>query len=74
VGGGTAAAAAGLLRRKKWAWCFALALFAIDASGDLVSFFVTRDYVRSAAGVVVSGAFIYALSRPAVRQYFHASE
>ncbi len=74
VGGVAAGTARNLLRRKIWAWRFAIALFAIDLCGDFVSFFITRDVVRAAAGVLVSGAFIYALSRPPVRLYFHASE
>jgi hypothetical protein len=70
LGAGTFAAAAGLLQRKRWAWWFAVVLFAIDASGDLVSLVVTGDWLRSAAGVVISSAFLYSLSRYPVRRYF----
>jgi hypothetical protein len=67
---GTAGAATGLLRRRKWAWWFAVLLFAVNGFGDLASYFVTRDWLRSASGVVVCSAFLYALSRQRVRFYF----
>lgn len=70
LGAGTAAAAAGLLHRKKWAWWFAVALFAINGCGDLVSFLVTGDWLRAASGVAISLAFLCALSRPRVRRHF----
>ena len=70
LGAGTCAAAVGLLQRKKWAWWFALVLFAISGSGDVVSFIVTADWLRSAAGVVICSAFLYSLSRCRVRRYF----
>jgi uncharacterized membrane protein (DUF2068 family) len=70
LGIGTAAAAIGLLHRRKWAWWFAIALFAIDGGGDVVALFATGDVLRSAIGVGVSAAFLYSLTRPRVRQYF----
>jgi len=70
LGIGTAAAGAGLLRRKKWAWWFAVALFAINGCGDAASFPITGDLLKSAAGVAAACAFLYALTRPAVRHYF----
>ena len=74
LGVGTAAAAIGLLQCKKWAWWFAMILFAINGCGDVVSLYVTGDLVRSAAGVAVAAAFLYYLSRPAVRSYFKEPE
>ncbi len=70
LGAGTSAAAVGLLQRKKWAWWFAVVLFAIDGAGDVVSLIVTGDWFRSATGVVISSAFLYSLSRYRVRRYF----
>jgi len=70
VGAGTAAVGVGLLRRRRWAWWLAIALFAVDACGDLVTGFVTREWVRALAGVAISSAFLVALSRPGVRGYF----
>jgi len=67
---GTASAARGLLRGRRWAWWFTVVLFTVNGFGDLVSFPVTRDALRSASGVVISSAFLYALSRHHVRLYF----
>jgi hypothetical protein len=70
LGAAVFAAAIGLLRRKRWAWWFAACLFLVDASGDAVSLAVTGDWLRSAAGIAISGAFLFALTRPRVRRYF----
>lgn len=70
LGVGTFAAANGLLKGRKWAWWFAVVLFAIDGSGDLVSLILTRDWVRGVSGVLISSAFLYSLGRSRVRQYF----
>ena len=67
---GTCAAAFGLLRRKRWAWWFAVALFTIDGCGDVVSFLMTGDAVRSVAGAVISAAFLYCLLERRTRRYF----
>lgn len=69
LGAGTFACALGLLRRKNWAWWFAVVLFAINGSGDVVSFAVTGDWLRSAAGVAICSAFLYSLIRYPVRRY-----
>ena len=66
---GTASAATGLLRGKKWAWWFSVVLFAINGCGDVVGFFITKDVLRSGSGVVIAGAFLLALSR--VKTYFN---
>ena len=70
LGIGTAAAATGLLHRRKWAWWFAIVLFTIDGCGDVVAFFATGDLLRSAFGLAVCTTFLYCLTRPRVRQYF----
>jgi hypothetical protein len=70
LGVGTSAAAAGLLQGKKWSWWFAMVLFTINGCGDVVSFFATRDILRSGSGVVIASVFLYALSRGRVRRYF----
>jgi lysylphosphatidylglycerol synthetase-like protein (DUF2156 family) len=70
LGIATAAAARGLLRRRPWAWWFAVILFAIDGSGDVVSFFVTGNLLKSLTGVAISSAFLYFLCQSKVRQYF----
>ena len=70
LGVGTCAAGAGLLRGRKWAWWFAVLLFAIDATGNVVSWWATGDWLKSVSGVAVSSAFLYCLMRPGVREFF----
>ena len=70
LGVGTAAAGNGLLRRRKWAWWFAVALFSVNGCGDAASFWITHDLVRSASGIAISAAFLCFLIRPGVRRYF----
>src|ERR1044071_1710384 len=67
---GTLAAACGLLAGRRWAWWFSVALFAIDACGNVVSYFLIHDAMRSATGAIISSAFLIALCRPTVRHYF----
>jgi hypothetical protein len=71
---GTASAAIEFLHARKWAWWFAVVLFTIDGCGDLVSFLVTRDGLRSGSGIVICGVFLFALSRGQVRSYFNADK
>ena len=70
LGIGTAAAATGLLHRRRWAWWFAMVLFAIDGCGDVLALFATGDILRTAFGVAVSTTFLFFLTRPRVRRYF----
>ncbi len=72
LGAATAAAGAGLLRRKRWAWWWAVGLFAVNAGGDVVGAMVTGDWVRAVAGVAVSSAFLFVLGRRRVRDYSRA--
>jgi hypothetical protein len=53
LGGGAYLAAVNVLRRKQWAWWFALILFAIDGVGDVIGSFVTRDFMRGGFGAVI---------------------
>ncbi len=71
---GTFAAARGLLAGRRWAWRFSVALFAIDAAGNIVSFFLIHDALRTATGAIISSAFLIALCRPTVRRYFLRQE
>jgi hypothetical protein len=67
-------AACGLLRGSKWAWWFAVSLFTIDACGDIVSYFIIHDVLRTITGVMISAAFLYSLCHLQVRDYFfHAA-
>ena len=73
LGSGTSAAAVGLVRGRKWAWWFAVVLFAINGCGDVVSWVVTGDWLKSASGVAIGCGFLYALSRTRVKRYFEAN-
>jgi hypothetical protein len=70
LGVGTFFAALGLLRRQQWAWCFGVVPFAIDACGNIVSYFLTHDALRSLTGAIVSATFLFFLCRDSVRGYF----
>ena len=71
---GTLAAARGLLAGQRWAWRFSVALFAINAAGNIAGFFLIHDALRTAAGTIISSAFLIVLCRPAVRRYFLRQE
>ena len=70
----TGAAGIGFLRRKQWSWWFAILLFAVDGLGDALSFFATGNVLKSSAGLLISGTFVYFLSRRPVRLYFARSD
>jgi len=70
VGAAACIAALGLLQRKKWAWLLALSLFAVNASGELVTLIMTGDWLRSLAGAIIAAGFFYSLSRSSVSRYF----
>jgi len=74
LGGTTLSAAVGLLQRKQWAWRLAVALFGINAFGDMVSLAVTGDWWRGISGIAICCAFLYDLSRYPVRRYFKRDE
>ena len=72
LGFGTFFAALGLLRGRQWAWWFGVVLFAIDACGNIVSYFLTHDAVRSLTGAIISSAFLFFLCQHTVRITFYA--
>jgi hypothetical protein len=59
-----------LIKGKKWAWWFAISLFAINGLGDLVALLLTRDLVKGGSGVLIAVAFLFYLTRPNVNRYF----
>jgi hypothetical protein len=67
---GTLVSGVGILRRRRWAWWFALVLFAVNGAGDLVNLAITGDWLRSVAGVLICSAFLRALVRAPVRRHF----
>jgi hypothetical protein len=70
LGAGAFAVARGLLRRCIWAWWFALILFAVNGAGDLVTFLITGDWLRSVSGIAVCAVFVSLLCRRDVRRTF----
>jgi hypothetical protein len=69
LGCGTFAAALGLLRGRKWAWWFAVTLFAIDSAGNLVSYFLIHDPFRTIFGAIISLSFLSLLCTRKARGY-----
>jgi uncharacterized membrane protein (DUF2068 family) len=67
---GTLAAGLGLLRGHRWAWWFAVVLFAVDGTGDVISYFLVHDALRTATSVIISLIFLYLLCQRDVRSYF----
>jgi hypothetical protein len=63
-------AALGLLRGQRWAWWFGVFLFGIDSCGNVVSYFLTHDALRSGTGAIISATFLLFLCRQPVRSYF----
>jgi hypothetical protein len=64
AGGLAAAAGAGLLRGRLWAWLLSIALFGVNA------LLLTRDWARGLAGVLVDSLLLFLLLRATVRAYF----
>jgi hypothetical protein len=65
-----AAAGAGLLRGRVWAWLLSIALFGVNALGVVVSLLVTRDWPRGLAGILVDALLLFLLLRVRVRAFF----
>ena len=74
LGVATFFAALGLLRGQRWAWWFGVVLFATDACGNIVSYFLTHDALRSLTGTIISATFLVFLCRDSVRGYFLRQE
>jgi len=64
-----AIAAAGLLKRRKWAWWLAVGLFVVNVAGDAARIF-TGEPVKGAFGVAIAAGFVIYLTRLRVREYF----
>jgi len=64
-----AIAAAGLLKRRKWAWWLAVGLFVVNVAGDAARIF-TGEPVKGAFGAAIAAGFVIYLTRLRVREYF----
>jgi hypothetical protein len=69
VGLVAAVAGLGLWGGRRWGWGVAVALFAVNGAGDLVSMAVTRDWIRSGIGVVAAVVFLAVLLSGRVRAF-----
>jgi hypothetical protein len=67
---GTLFTGVGMIRRRRWAWWFAVVLFTLNGAGDLVNLGITGDWLRSASGVFICSAFLCALVHAPVRRHF----
>ena len=70
LGIATAMAGAGLLRDRRWAWWIAVAVFATNGLGDLLTMVVRRDVVKGGSGVLIASVFLYLLMHSGTRGYF----
>jgi hypothetical protein len=61
------AAARDLVRGRRWAWWFAVVIFALNGIGDLFALLATRDFARNGSGLVIAAGFLVALLRKNVR-------
>lgn len=73
LGIATACMGAGLLRGKRWAWRAAVILFVVDGIGDLTAIAVGSHRVKGASGVLVTSAFLYAMTRRNVRAFANSN-
>jgi hypothetical protein len=70
VGALAAAAGVGLLRARLWAWLLAIAIFAVNALGDVVALLFTRDWPRGLAGILIDALLLFLLLRAKVRAFY----
>jgi hypothetical protein len=63
------AAGIGWFRRRRWGWRLAVAIIAIQVVGDLTNC-IRGDWLRGGIGVIIAGALILFLLRPAVKKAF----
>lgn len=66
-----AAAGIGWLKRRRWGWMLAILLIGGNAVGDLARL-VSGAWVAGAVGVLLAGALLIYMTRPAMRHFFKA--
>ena len=68
-----AIAGIGWFRRRLWGWRLAVFIIATQVLGDLANAFM-GDVVRGGVGVLIAGALLFYLLRPAVRSAFASGD
>jgi hypothetical protein len=64
------AAGVGWFQRRLWGWRLAVGIFSTQVAREVVN--VARgDFLRGGMGVVIAGALLFYLPRPALRREFH---
>ncbi len=64
-----AAAGIGWFRRRLWGWRLAVAIIATQVAGDAINC-IRGDWLRGGVGLVIAGALLLFLLRPAVKIAF----
>ncbi len=69
LGAAMVAAAIGWIKRRFWGWALAVIIIASQVLGDLVNA-ARGEFLKGAVGVVIAGALLVYLIRPATRGAF----
>jgi hypothetical protein len=64
-------AGVGWIKLRRWGWNLAVAIIAIQITGDLVSM-VKGQALRGGAGIAFAGALLFFMTRRSVREAFPA--
>lgn len=62
--------AIGWFRRRRWGWALAVIIISIQVAGDFGNL-VRGDLLRGSTGVLIAGALLAYMCRPAVRNEFY---
>ena len=66
-------AGAGWFKRRRWGWWLAVAIIATQVLGDFVNVLLGQ-FVKGGVGVIVAGALLFYLFRPAVAAAFKSGK
>lgn len=69
LGGALGLSGFGWFRRRRWGWRLATAIIAIQLAGD-VGQSIRGNWKRAAVGLVIAGALLLFLMRPAIKRSF----